>query len=99
MRWLGLALVNLILAGCAPHEPRAGDVLAIPGDPVQGQALFQGLCARCHHAEGWSYIRAWFGPSGIVSVMIDGAGAGKMPSFAGRSDQELADLYASTSEP
>jgi mono/diheme cytochrome c family protein len=84
----------LLAAGCAPHDPRAQAVLALKGDPARGRILYQALCVRCHHSEGWPLVRRLYGASGIVSTVIDGAGKGRMPAFASRSDRELADLQA-----
>ena len=89
----------MILAGCltacAAHDPRAGNVLAHQGDPVQGQRLYAAACVRCHAVESsWPLTLTFYGADGVVSAVIDGVPESRMPSFAGWSDQQLADVLA-----
>jgi mono/diheme cytochrome c family protein len=86
---------TLALAACGPHEPRADRVLTLTGDPARGRPLYEATCGGCHHVpSAWPWTLPFYGPNGFVSTLIDGVPRTRMPSFAGWSDQQLADVYA-----
>jgi mono/diheme cytochrome c family protein len=82
-------------------DARVTSVLASPGDPVSGAAVFADNCTRCHGPEGEGTDRApslkervpMLDDQTIVRTLIEGRGG--MPSWGGTlDDQELRDLLA-----
>ncbi|MBL6853760.1 MAG: cytochrome c [Alphaproteobacteria bacterium] len=70
-------------------------MLALKGDPVRGEAIYEKTCSQCHQSKsGWSYTISIYQPQGVLSTVIDGVKGSKMPSFAAYSNRDLADLYA-----
>lgn len=80
-------------------DPYVKKVLSIPGDPIQGHAIFQMNCAGCH---GWS-AEGKVGPSldsiskrkskvSLIEQVISGK-TPPMPQFQ-PSYQEMADLLS-----
>lgn len=99
-RWTPFSTVALLAllapaAACAPHAPRAAAVLALPGDPARGRALYAEVCAGCHRPPAaWRLTLALYGRDGFVSTLIDGVPRSRMPSFAAWSNQQLSDVRA-----
>jgi mono/diheme cytochrome c family protein len=80
-------------------DPYVEDVLALEGDPLQGQAIFLMNCAGCHISQQGEQV----GPSlqdvsqhksraGIIHQVISGE-TPPMPQFQPNS-QEMADLLS-----
>jgi cytochrome c oxidase cbb3-type subunit 3 len=77
---------------------------AITGDAIRGQELFASNCAVCHGADGKggamaptalndAVLLGAFTDEDLGQVIREGV-AGKMPPFAGLSDEDLLDLIA-----
>ncbi|MCU0524246.1 MAG: cytochrome c [Elainella sp. Prado103] len=101
--WLILvALLVVLIAGVAilqlqRTDPYVQKVLALPGDPLQGQIIFQLNCAGCHGIDADGRV----GPSlhrvgsrksrvGLIHQVTSGK-TPPMPQFQ-PSPQEMADL-------
>jgi mono/diheme cytochrome c family protein len=80
-------------------DPYTRDVLALRGDPIQGNAIFQMNCAGCHG----TYANGLVGPSlrdvssrkskfGLIHQVTSGQ-TPPMPKFQ-PSSQEMADLLS-----
>jgi mono/diheme cytochrome c family protein len=85
------------LAGCGGGDDRVDAVLALSGDPANGQTKFVEHCAECHKedATGGSgpNLVGHADPEGFVTQVIDGGET--MPPFGDAlSDQEIADIHA-----
>jgi mono/diheme cytochrome c family protein len=91
------AVLALLAAGCAPHDPRADTIVTIDGDPARGQTLFRDNCTQCHAPGNNGHLAgamAFFGPTGTLSIVIDGVPGSKMNGYPQFTDRQLADLYA-----
>lgn len=90
----GWVALGLLLGGCdggdSDVDPdRVDAVLALTGDPVAGENVYQANCRGCH-ADAGSF--AAVPAAAQASAVIDGVGS--MPSFGGLEDQAIADLLA-----
>ncbi len=100
---LGVALGLLVLIGgvyaIRMADPYVRQVLALPGDPAKGQAIFQLNCAGCHGDFGTGKV----GPSlervssrrtqiGMIRQITTGK-TPPMPKFQA-SEREMADLLS-----
>jgi len=83
--------------GTDPLE-RVDDIVAIDGDPAEGEALFQSTCASCHGSygegtdSGRQLLGVGFDEETVVSAVLTGVGT--MPSYSTFTDQQVADVYA-----
>lgn len=91
---LGTVLPALLVA-CGTNYDK---VLALTGDPVAGEFLYQGYCESCHAADGTGLsgpdlterLPTLTSPEILEQIEVGGNG---MPAFEGEfTDQELADL-------
>jgi mono/diheme cytochrome c family protein len=95
------AVLALGLTACGP-DTRAERVLWTGGSAAGGKASFDAYCAGCHGADGRGTSRgeniitpaAWYGEVAYLDAIIEGMVGTNMGSYAGLSDQQLADLYA-----
>jgi mono/diheme cytochrome c family protein len=91
-----LALLPLILA-CG-GDGRIDDVLALEGDPTNGEAVYLDTCAGCHGEDGTGgsaegIVGEDEGEDELAEVIL--FGEDEMPAFDGDlTDQEIADVIA-----
>ena len=92
------AFVLTFFYACAPSD-RALSIAELEGSITLGRASYDTNCALCHGTEG----RGGRGPNLVkhlkhhddaefIDMIIEGGGV--MPSYASKSDQEIADLMA-----
>ncbi len=88
----------LLLACAAEVDPvRMDDVLALEGDPVAGEAIYEERCQECHgpsgDGQGSGPPLSGLSEEEVLEAVL--AGPCFMPSYADDlSDQELADVTA-----
>jgi mono/diheme cytochrome c family protein len=91
-RW---SLAVALVAGCGD---RYESILALDGDPVQGEILYTGDCASCHGDEGQGAASIALtdvlpGLTGTEILQAIDEGPGNMPAYRGEyTKQEMADL-------
>lgn len=94
---IAIAIVGAYLL--SPADPYIKNVLSLPGDPIQGNAIFQMNCAGCHGFEADGNV----GPSlqgvskrksryKLIHQVISGD-TPPMPQFQ-PSEKEMADLLS-----
>ena len=89
-----MTILFALLLACA-GEGRVDDILALTGDPVAGEAVFDSSCASCHGAAGSGGSGG--DPQGVAETVL--FGNDEMPAFDGDlSDQEIADVVAYVTE-
>lgn len=100
-RWtLTVAALMVYAAGCGgvENQDRIDTILTLTGDPVAGDAAFQGSCAECHAADATGGT----GPSLVGNTDTETMagqilnGGETMQSYASLSDQTIADIIAWT---
>jgi mono/diheme cytochrome c family protein len=85
----------MFVAGCASRYER---ILALTGDPITGQILYEADCAACHGvdgqgASGTALTETLPTLTGTEILMMIDDGAGNMPAYRGQyTQQEMADL-------
>jgi mono/diheme cytochrome c family protein len=100
MKRLNLVAACLVLAACGPVT-RADEVALLTGTAAAGRKVFEANCASCHGSDakgtksGVNLVEpAKTDPAAeFLGTVINGKGA-NMSSFAGLTDQQLADVYA-----
>ena len=89
------------LGACGAETTRVDAILALNGDVLEGQGLFEASCAGCHGDDGRSgsvgiNIVGHVGHHGddyLVELLLDGRDG--MPAFGEQfSDQEIADVVS-----
>lgn len=84
----------------APPLPRPDAILALTGDPVAGEQVYDANCSFCHGVDGLGGANgpslverlATIDEAAIVTVLLEGAG--NMSAFSSLEDQQLADVSA-----
>lgn len=94
-----MTILFALLLACA-GEGRVDDILALTGDPVAGEAVFDSSCASCHGAAGSGGSGGALSggdPQGVAETVL--FGNDEMPAFDGDlSDQEIAEVVAYVTE-
>jgi mono/diheme cytochrome c family protein len=85
----------LVAAACGPNYER---ILALEGNPTEGQILYEEHCASCHGVDGGGVSGPALtervpGLTGTEILQTIDEGPANMPDFSGTfSDQDLADI-------
>lgn len=94
-----MTILFALLLACA-GDGRVDEILALTGDPVAGEAVFDAHCAACHGTAGSGGSGGALSggdPSGVAEVVL--LGEEDMPAFDGDlDDQEIADVVAYVTE-
>ena len=90
-----------LLFACANEQGRVDDILALDGDPVNGEAVFAAECATCHAEDGTGgsgpNIAGGVSPEKVAEFVL--FGEEDMPAYDGDlEDQDIADVVAFVSE-